>query len=70
MVKEVLNEIVRMLVHSWQSRLSSVLYIVEELVILDLLRKALIGERLEEHMAKFLDTEAAAEEMWKRLLAS
>lgn len=60
-LEESLENILRESFHNWQSGIRSVVYNVLEQVILDLLRKDVIGETLEAHIGKVFDTDEAAE---------
>lgn len=53
-----------------QSGIRSVVYDVDEQLMLDLLRKDVIGEKLDRHIAKFFDTEAATDGLSKKLMTS
>lgn len=58
MVKESLDNILKTLGHNEQSRIRSILYIVVEQVILELLHNDIIGETLDTQMAPSFDTDA------------
>lgn len=59
-----------MWVHNAKSVTPSVVYSVIQQVKQDMVRRDVIGERLDAHIAMLLDTHAAAEGVCKRLLAS
>lgn len=65
-IKEPLGDILRTSCHNSQSGIRSVV----ENVMLDLIHKEIIGETLDSYIANFCDTNAAAELLSKRLLAS
>lgn len=70
MVKESLGDMLREPFHNTKSEIRSVVYNVFEQVLLGLPRKYVIGEKLNTHIAKFVDIHADVEGLSKTLIAS
>lgn len=70
LIEELLDDILRLSHHNAQSEIRSAMYNVREQIMLDLLRKEIIGETLGGHVAKLLDTDAAINRLSKELLTS
>lgn len=69
MAEELVDDILRMPFNQEQSDIRSIVNNVAEQDFLDLLRNSVIGQMLDAHIAKFFDTDAAAEGLSKRMLA-
>lgn len=67
LVEESSDDLLRMSYHNTQCWTRSVLYKAVEQVMLDLLHNDVIGETLQSHIAKFFDTDAAANLLSKKL---
>lgn len=70
MIEKSRDDILRTSFYKAQSGIRTVVYKAAEQVMLDVLRKDVIGKKLDAHIAKFLDTNAAPKCLSKRLLAS
>lgn len=70
LVQESLDDILRPSYNNARSEIRLVVNNVLEQVRLDLLRKAVLCEMLDAYIAKFIDTDAAADRLWKKLLTS
>lgn len=70
LVEEFLDDILRKSYRNAQSGILSAVHYVEEQDVLDQLRKEVVGETLDVHIAKFLDMDAAADRVSKKLLTS
>lgn len=70
MVGEALNDVLLKTSHNAERCVRSIVYNTVEQVMLDLLSKDFIGETLDAHTAKYLNTNEAAEGLSKRLLTS
>lgn len=65
MIKKFLEERLSASFKNAQSSIESVVYKVVEQVVLDLLRKEIMGETMDSHIAKLFDTDAACDRLWK-----
>lgn len=70
MAEESLDDIPRTSLPNWQGRIGYVVYILVELVMLDLLRKEVIGDMLDSHTANYFKTDIGPDKQSKRLLTS
>lgn len=68
LIEESLDDILRKSLHSAQNGIRSVIYNINAQVMLDLCHKDVIGDTMDAHIAKFLDTNAAADRLSQRLL--
>lgn len=67
MIEELLDDILRQLLQTRQRGIGSVVYIVVWLVVLDLLDNGVIKDTSNAHIEKLLDTNGAANRLWKSL---
>lgn len=68
LIDELLDDILRKLIHNGQSRIPSVVYNVDEQMMLDVLVKNVMGDTWDAHIAKFFHTNAAVDKLSQRLL--
>lgn len=68
MFDDFMDKILRTLIHNGQSDTRSIVYNAVEQVMLDMLCKEVIGERLDKHKAKLFDTDTEAQGLSNRLL--
>lgn len=66
-VKEALDDVLCKTLHNTQSGVRYAVYTVVEQVMLDLLRKDVIGGKSDTHSAKFFDMDQAIKRFSKRL---
>lgn len=67
-IEDLMDHILRTLLHNAQSSIPTVVYNVVEKVVLDLMYKEVVEKTLDTHKVKLLDTGETAEGLSKRLL--
>lgn len=69
-IEDLLDDILRKSIHNAQVGITSVMYDIDEQVVVELLHKDVDGDTLDAHIAKFFDIDAAADWLSKNLLTS
>lgn len=70
MVERASDEVLRDTLRKAQNGFGAFVYNVVELVMMDLLRRDVIGDTLDAHVARFFEKDEAAEGLWKRMFTS